>query len=97
MVDHILSGTIYLFCFCTLFSNTVNFNFTVKFTAQNGSDLCNFNSKLDFFYFFLLTFIFSFFFLFFTDFKLMMFLDNFVKISGILNKCNLLKCYIQTT
>ena len=69
--------------------------YTVKliFTAKNRSDLCNFYSKLDFFektknkknkLFFLL------FFTDFTDFQLLMFHNNIVKISEILNKRNLL-------
>ena len=41
-MDHILSETIFLFCFCVLFSNM---HPKVKFTAKNWSDVCNFYSK----------------------------------------------------
>ena len=46
MSDHILSGTICLFCFCTLFSDIYR---KINFMAKNGYDLCNFFNKLDFF------------------------------------------------
>ena len=44
-IDHILSKTICLFCFCVLFSNIYT---KIKFTAKSGSDLCNFYSKVIF-------------------------------------------------
>ena len=50
LIDHILSETIFRFCFCVLFSN---FYSKIKFTAKNWSNLCNFYSKvifLDFLY-----------------------------------------------
>ena len=37
-MDHILSETICLFCFCILFSNMYP---KIKFTSKNWSDLCN--------------------------------------------------------
>ena len=43
MIDHILSETICLFCFCVLFSNMYR---KIKFTTKNWSDLCNFYSKV---------------------------------------------------
>ena len=49
--------------------------------AKTGSDLCKFNSKLDF----LKNFIKKYFLLFFPDFKLLMLHNNTVKKSEILN------------
>ena len=42
LIDHILSGTVCLFCFCALLSSIYS---KIKFTARNGYD---FYSKLDF-------------------------------------------------
>ena len=39
LIDHILSETICLFCFCVWFSNIYP---KIKFMAKNWSDLCNF-------------------------------------------------------
>ena len=39
LIDHILSETICLFCFCVLFSNMYP---KIKFTAKIWSDLCNY-------------------------------------------------------
>ena len=60
--------------------------------AKNGSDLCNFyntGSKQDV----LNCFIKKYFLLFFTNFKLLMFCNNIVKISESLNKCCLKSTY----
>ena len=46
LVDHILSETICLLCFCVLFSNIYTKN---KVSAKSWSDLCNFYSKVIFF------------------------------------------------
>ena len=45
LIDHILSETICLLCFCVLFSNIYT---KIKVTAKNWSDLCNFYSKVIF-------------------------------------------------
>ena len=45
LIDHILSETICLFCFCVLFSNMYS---RINFIAKNWSDLCNFYSKVIF-------------------------------------------------
>ena len=45
LIDHILSETICLFCFCILFSNM---HPKIKFMAKNWSDLCNSSSKVAF-------------------------------------------------
>ena len=81
LIDHILSETICLFCFCVLFSNVYP---KIKFTAKNWSVLCSFDSKVIFLNFcqrkqFLL---------FFVEFELSMFHNNIVKISEKLNKWN---------
>ena len=57
------------------------------------SDLCNIYSKLDFSNFFIKKYLL----LFFTNLKLLMFQSKSVEISESLNKCSLLKIYIQTT
>ena len=49
-IDHILSETIYLFCFCVLFSNIYP---KIKFTAKHWSDLCNLYRKVIFWNFWL--------------------------------------------
>ena len=72
MIDNILSETICRVYFCALFSNIY---FKIKFTAPNGSDLCNFCSKLDF----LKNFIRNHFLLFFPIFKLLMFQNSIAK------------------
>ena len=45
LIDHIMSETICLFCFCVLFSNIYT---KIKFTAKSWFDLCNFYSKVIF-------------------------------------------------
>ena len=50
-----------------------NINCRINFMAKNGSDQCNFYSKLDFWNFFIKTY----FLLFFTDFKLVMFHNEY--------------------
>ena len=78
-----MSATIRCFCSCALFSNIYR---EINCLAKNGSDLCNFYtrscSKLDFWKCFIKTFCL----LFFTDFKSLMFHNNIVKISEILNE-----------
>ena len=44
-IDHFLSETICLLCFCVLFSNIYS---KIKVTTKNWSDLCNFYSKVIF-------------------------------------------------
>ena len=84
-------------CRTVLFSNIHR---KINFMAKKLSDPCNFYSKLDFsIYLFIYYYYYFFFFLlFFTDFKLLGF-HNYasVKVSEILNKCNLLKICIQTS
>ena len=63
----------------------------INFMTQNGSDLCNFYSKLKFGIFFYKKLFVSFFF---ADFKLLMFHNS---ISLISNKWNLLKTFTETT
>ena len=64
-----------------------------NFTAKNGSDLCNFYSKLV-----LGNFLLGIIFLIFSIyFKLLTFHNNIVTVSEILNKGNSLKTRIQTT
>ena len=46
LIDHILSETTCLFCFCVLFLNMYP---KIKFTAKLWSDLCNIYSKVIFF------------------------------------------------
>ena len=80
LTDHILTGTICLFCFCVLFSNVYP---KIRFTAKNVSDLCNFYtlcSKENFWGECLSKKIF-FFLHFFAQFELLMFHNNIVKIS----------------
>ena len=48
LVDHILSETICLLCFCVLFSNIYT---KIKVTAKSWSDLCYFYSNVIFFTF----------------------------------------------
>ena len=62
LIDHVLSETICLFCFCVLFSNIYP---KIKFTAKNWSDLCNFYGKKIFWNFYLLR---KYFLVFFGDF-----------------------------
>ena len=45
LIEHILSGTIWLFCFCVLFSNLY---LKIEFTAKHWSDLCNYDHSSDF-------------------------------------------------
>ena len=68
-----------------------------EFTARNWSDLYNFNSKVIFTFFFLLFFFTKIVFIFLADFKLSMFHNNIVKISGKCNKQNLLKVCLKVT
>ena len=88
---HILSETIWLFCFCILSSNIYP---KIKFTANNRSDLCNFYNKVIVFFLFLSEKIFLFFF---AEFELLKFHNNIVKKSQKLNKWNLLKICLQVT
>ena len=90
VIDNNLSRTIGLVCFCAMFSNIYC---KINFTTKNGSCLCNFYNKLDFWKIFSRKYLL----LFFTGFKLLMFHNNIVKISEILNKWNLLKTCIQIT
>ena len=90
LIDHILSETICLFCFCALFSNIYP---KIKFMAKNWSDLCNFYSKVSFWN----SCLRKYFALFFVEFKLLIFHNNTVKISEKLNKENLLKIGLQVT
>ena len=99
--NHFLFVVVFLFfCFFFLFCFSVSalcFQiFTVKLILwpNNWADMCNFfNSKLDF----LGKTIRNYILLFFTDIKLLIFHNNIVKFSEILNKWNLIKTYIQTT
>ena len=90
LVDRILSETICLLCFCVLFSNIYT---KIKVTVKSWSDLSNFCSKVIFWNFCLR----KYFLLFFAEFELLMFYNNIVKISEILNKWNLLKIWLQVT
>ena len=90
LIDHILSETICLFCFCVLFSNIYP---KIKFTAKNWSDLCNFYSKMIFWIFCRR----NIFLLFFVEFELLIFHNNIVKNSEKLNKENLLKVCLLVT
>ena len=81
LVDHILSETICLLCFCALFSNIYT---KIKVTAISWSDLCYFYSKVIFWKFCLR----KYFLLFFAEFELLTFYNNIVKISENLNKWN---------
>ena len=91
LIHHILSETICLFCFCALFSNIC---LKIKFTAPNWSDLCNFWYDVFFLFFFCLW---KYILFFFTEFELLIFQNNIVKISEKLNQPNLLKICLQVT
>ena len=90
LVDHILSETICLLCFCVMFSNIYT---KINVMAKSWSDLCNFYSKVIFWNFCLR----KYFLLFFAEFELLMFYNNIVKISEKSNKWNLLKIWLQVT
>ena len=90
LVDHILSETICLVCFCALFSNIYT---KIKVTAKSWSDLCYFYNKVIFWNFCLR----KYFLLFFAEFELLTFDNNIVKSSEKLNKWNLLKIWLQVT
>ena len=90
LVDHILSETICLLCFCVLFSSIYT---QIKVTAKSWSDLCYFYSKVIFWNFCLR----KYFLLLFAEFELLAFYNNIVKISEKLNKWNLLKIWLQVT
>ena len=75
LTDNTLSETVCLFCFCVLFSAMYP---EIKFTAKNWSDLCNFYSKVIFFYSCLI-------YLFFVELELLMFHNYTVKNSEKLN------------
>ena len=77
LFDNILSGTICLLCFSALFSNIFCKN---NFTIKNGSDLCNFYSKLDFKKIFCALWILN---------------NNIVKISGNLQIYFWVKCHSE--
>ena len=81
MVDHILTETICLLCFCVLFLNIYT---KIKVMAKSWSDLCNFYGKVIFWNFCLR----KYFLLFFAELELVMFYNNIVKISEKLNKWN---------
>ena len=87
MVDHILTETICLLCFCVLFLNIYT---KIKVMAKSWSDLCNFYSKV-------ILGIFVYFLFFFAELELVMFYNNIVKISEKLNKWNMLKIWLQVT
>ena len=72
----------HLSCVCVLFSKIYP---KITFTAKNWSDLCNFYSKVIFFFFFVLFCIGKYFLLFHAEFELLMFCNIFVKISDKLN------------
>ena len=90
LVDHILSETICLLCFCVFFSSIYT---KIKVTAKSRSDLCYFYSKVIFWNFCLR----KYFLLLFAEFELLTFYNNIVKISEKLNKWNLLKIWLQVT
>ena len=86
-IDHILSETICLFCFCVSFSNIYS---KIK---KNSRPKCNFYSKANFWSLCLS----KYFLLFFAEFELLMFHNNIVKISEKLNKRNLLTICLEVT
>ena len=90
LIDHILSETFCLFCFCVLFSNMYP---KIKFITKNWSHLCNFYSKVIFWKFYLR----KYFLFFLAEFKSLVFHNNVVKISEKLNKQNVLKICLQVT
>ena len=90
LVDHILSETICLLCFCVLFSNIYT---KIKVTAKSWSGLCYFYSNVIFWNFCLR----KYFLFFFAEFELLTFYNNIVEISEKLNKWNLLKIWLQVT
>ena len=90
LIDHILSETVCLSCFCVLFSNIYT---KIKFTAKSSSNLCNFYSKVIVWNFCLR----KYFLLFFAESELLMFHNNVVNISEKFNKWNLLKILLQIT
>ena len=65
----------------------------MKFTAKNWSDLCNFNSKVNFRNFCLR----NVYLVFFAEFELLMFHNNIMNISERLNERDLLKICLQVT
>ena len=85
----LISGTV-----CSFGAFFSNIYCKINLMAKIGSDLCNIYSKLDFWKNFIRN-IFFLFFAFFMDFKVLMFHNNIMKTSVILNKGNLLKiCFI---
>ena len=84
LIDHIISETICLFCFCVLFSNIYT---KIKVTAKSWSDLCNFYSKVIFWNFCLR----KYFLFFFAEFELLLFYNNIMKISEKLKKVELVE------
>ena len=107
LIDHILSETICLFCFCILFSNIYP---KIKIMAKNWSDLCNFYSQVIFWNFCLRNMLPAILcstrgpfipvpclLLFFAEFESLMFHNNLVKFSENLNQQNLLKICLQVT
>ena len=89
LIDHILSETICLFCFCVfLFSNIYP-----KINLPPKTGFCHFYSK-EIFLFLCLR---KDFLLFFDEFELLMFPNNIVKISERLKKQNLLKICLKVT
>ena len=90
LIDHILSETICLSCFCALFSNIYH---KIRITAKIGLTYA-FSIVNVIFGKFLLENVFS---TDITDVGLLMIHNNIKKVSEILNKWNLLKTSIQTT
>ena len=90
LIDHILSETICLFCFCVLFSNIYP---KIRLTTKNWSGLCNFYITVIFWNFFLRRC----FLLFFAEYEILIFYNNIVKTSEKLNKLNLLKICLLVT
>ena len=96
MIDNIIRTRNHLsFLFLNFVFKYIVFTAKLIFMAKSGSDLWNFYNKLEFwiYYFFYL----NYFLLFFTNFKWLMFHNNTVQLSEILNKWNLLKTCIKTT
>ena len=78
MIDHVLSETICLFCFCALFSNIYP---NIKIKAKNWSGLYIFYGKMIFWNFCLR----KYFLLLFAEVELLMLHNNTEKISEYLN------------
>ena len=92
LIDHILSETICLFCFCVLFSNIYPYIKFTKFTTEIG--LTYAVSIVKWWGFFCLR---KYRLVFFAAFKLWIFDNSIVKISENMNKRNMLKICLQIT